>query len=138
MERKPSLLAVIPAKAGTHGGERPNVAHHATGAQSMGPGVRRDDEGGKGGPRATVIPAQAGIQTRRSSTAPPRQRLWIPASAGMTMGQMTGLPLPYVLGRKARPLGRHPGESRDPRRRAVERRASRRWRSVHGSRLSPG
>ncbi|MBI0529794.1 hypothetical protein D9602_00305 [Sphingomonas sp. TX0522] len=32
----------------------------------------------------TVIPAQAGIQTRRSSMEPYRQRFWIPACAGMT------------------------------------------------------
>ncbi|KTT74161.1 hypothetical protein [Sphingomonas endophytica] len=31
-----------------------------------------------------VIPAQAGIQTRRPSQEPQRQRLWIPACAGMT------------------------------------------------------
>ena len=31
-----------------------------------------------------VVPAQAGIQTRRLSLEPHRQRFWIPACAGMT------------------------------------------------------
>ncbi len=30
----------------------------------MDPGVRRDDDGGAGHPSQTVIPAEAGIQTR--------------------------------------------------------------------------
>ena len=35
-------------------------------------------------PTRFVIPAKAGIQTRRSSKESQRQRLWIPAFAGMT------------------------------------------------------
>ncbi len=33
---------------------------------------------------AAIIPAKAGIRTRRSSQGSQRQRLWIPAFAGMT------------------------------------------------------
>jgi len=52
----------------------------------MGPGFRRDDDKGGGVPPSTVIPAEAGIQTRGSSLKPRRQRVWIPAFAGMTKG----------------------------------------------------
>ena len=53
---------------------------------SVGPGFRQNDAYWMGSHiRKTVIPAQAGIQTRGPRRAEPhRRRLWIPACAGMT------------------------------------------------------
>src|SRR6478735_7408987 len=102
---------VIPAEAGTHGCGSLMARADAGCAVSMGPGFRRDDDGGSVLPDSPVAvgriatgaspfsscPRRRGSRRTGVAIAPRGPRVWIPACAGMTVLGVRGAPSPFVI-----------------------------------------